>query len=364
MPAKEEFSKYIDGIFGSRNLTNQGELVRTLEARLAAYLGTPHLLSCGNGTLGLMMGLRLAGLSGKKVVTTPFTYVATLSAIMWEGCIPVFADIDPETLCLSPESFRKCLKLHPDIAGVVPVHVFGNACDVQSIEAICREYGIVCLYDAAHTFGASYQGRSLLAYGDYAVCSFHATKLFHAVEGGCLITHSEQDKHRATLLRAFGHLGDDHYSLGFNAKLSELHAAMGLAILPHISMLIEARRKACAYYDAHLPPGIYVRPKLREGLTYNYAYYPIILEDEKTLLSLMQCLAEAHIFPRRYFYPSLTTLPYLPDSARTTPCPVADSIAPRILCLPLSAEITEEELARITDAIRRCASTTNTRPRG
>jgi dTDP-4-amino-4,6-dideoxygalactose transaminase len=351
MPDKEEFLKFVDGIFASRILTNQGELVRELEQRLAAYLGTPHLLSCANGTLALMMGLRLAGLNGKKVVTTPFTYVATLSAIFWEGCIPIFADIDPETLCLSPETLRECLKRHPDIAGIVPVHVFGNACDVEAIDGICREHGIVCLYDAAHAFGAHYRDRSLFAYGDYAIGSFHATKLFHTVEGGCLIARNAQDKHRAVLLRAFGHLGDDHYSLGFNAKLSELHAAMGLAILPQVAMLIEARRKACAYYEAHLPSDLYSRPRLMGGLEYNFAYFPIMLKGEETVLALMDNLAKEHIFPRRYFYPSLTTLPYLPPSARATPCPVADDIAPRILCLPLSAEIEEEALARICASI-------------
>ena len=353
LPAKDEFLKYIDGLFTSHVLTNQGELVLELEKRLAAYLHTPHVLACANGTLALMMALRQAGLGGKKVVTTPFTYVATLSAIMWEGCIPIFADIDPYSFCLSSESLRECLQAHPDIAGVVPVHIFGNCCDVLAIEAICQERGLTCIYDAAQAFGSTYLGRSLPDFGDYAICSFHATKLFHTAEGGGLVVHSAEARRKAGLLRAFGHLGDEHYTLGFNAKLSELHAAMGLANLPHISTVIEARRKACAYYEENLPSGVYIRPRLREGLTYNYSYFPIVLEDEKALLDLMRSLAGEQIFPRRYFYPSLTTLPYLPALARTMPCPRADDIAPRIMCLPLYAGITGEELAHVTGAIRR-----------
>jgi dTDP-4-amino-4,6-dideoxygalactose transaminase len=350
MPAKEEFLKYVEKIFSSRSLTNQGELARELEDRLAAYLKTPHVLACANGTLALMMGLRLAALGGKKVVTTPFTYVATLSAIMWEGCIPVFADIDPETLCLSPESLRECLKLHPDVAGVVPVHIFGNACDVQAIEAICREHGIVCLYDAAQTFGASYGGRSLLAYGDYSICSFHATKVFHAVEGGCLVVHSQEDKHQAVLLRAFGHLGDEHYSLGFNAKLSELHAAMGLCLLDKAADNIAKRKAVSALYDAALPKRGLRRPALRPGLVYNYAYYPVIFDSEEVLLRVRDALRRENIFPRRYFFPALNTLPYLP--AREQSCPVAESVARRVLCLPLYGELEERAVAKIAAIIK------------
>ena len=352
LPPQEDFLRYVDGIFASHNLTNQGELVRELEARLAGFLGVSHILSCANGTLALMMAIRLAGLPGKKVITTPFTYVATLSAVMWEGCVPVFADIDPGTLCLSPESLRECLRLNPDAAAVLPVHVFGNACDVHAIDAICMEHGIVCLYDACHAFGAAYGNRSLLDYGDYAVCSFHATKLFHTVEGGCLVVHDEETARRAGLLRAFGHVGDEHFTLGFNAKLSELHAAMGLAVLPRTPQIIAARRAACEKYERLLPAGCCARPEITQGLSYNYAYFPIILESETVLLALCEALAERAIFPRRYFYPSLTTLPYLPKSAKDTLCPVADDIASRILCLPLSAEMEEKEIVRVCDAIR------------
>lgn len=349
LPPKEEFYRYIDEIFDSRILTNQGKFVGELERRLGESLNLSHVLACSNGTLALMLALRLAGLSGKKVITTPFTYVATLSAIMWEGCTPVFADIDAETLCMSPESLRECMKRYPDAKGVMPVHVFGNVCDVEAIEAICREFGLLCIYDACHAFGSSYKGRSALDYGDYSVCSFHATKLFHTVEGGCLVVHGDQDAHQARLLRAFGHLGDDHFCLGFNAKLSEIHAAMGLALLPQLQAVIDARRTASLLYDSLLLPDMFARPVLSQNLEYNYAYYPVLLDSEETLLALKQDLARQQIFTRRYFYPSLTTLPYLPDVSRE-PCPVTEDVALRVLCLPLSTELEKQEIVRITDA--------------
>ena len=290
LPPKEEFYSCLDRIYESRILTNQGSMVRELEQRLADYLGVPHLLACSNGTLSLILGLRLAGLSGKKVITTPFTYVATLSTIIWENCTPVFADIDPETLCLSPESLRACLRRHPDAAAVMPVHVYGNACDVEAIESICKEHGLVCLYDSCHTFGAAYKGRSLLSYGDLAVCSFHATKVFHTVEGGCLIVHSQEDAKKLALLRAFGHVGDDHLSVGLNAKMSELHAAMGLTNLPRIDGLIAGRRAAYELYDALLPWEHITRPRLVDVLECNYASFPTFLKNDETVKTLPEFL--------------------------------------------------------------------------
>ena len=362
LPPQEEFLRHVDSIFAARSLTNQGELTRELERRLAEFLAIPHVLSCANGTLALMMGLRLAALNGKKVITTPFTYVATLSAIMWEGCIPVFADIDPDSLCLSPAALRECLKKHPDAAAVLPVHIFGNACDVHAIEAICAEHGIICLYDACHAFGTVYEGRSLLDYGDYAVCSFHATKFFQTAEGGCLVVHDEESARQASLLRAFGHIGDEHYTLGFNAKLSELHAAMGLANMPHIAEIIAARREVCRRYDELLPLEHLARPVLRQGLEYNYAYYPVIFASEQALLAVMQALNAENVYPRRYFYPCLTELPYLPEPARSAACPVAASVSRRILCLPLHDSLSEEEIRLVAETIRRCVAKANAVP--
>ena len=172
--------------------------------------------------------------------------------LLWEGCTPVFADIDPDTLCLAPEAVEEALDVHPDVAGLLPVHVYGNACDVDRLERLCIERGLTCMYDAAHAFGSTLNGHTLLEFGNYAACSFHATKLFHTVEGGCLVTHSIEDQRRVELLRAFGHIGDEHLTLGINAKMSELHAAMGLCLLPLLAENIHLREEICTRYDALL----------------------------------------------------------------------------------------------------------------
>jgi dTDP-4-amino-4,6-dideoxygalactose transaminase len=295
--------------------------------------------------------LRASGLTGKKVITTPFSYVATVSALLWEGCTPVFADIDEETLCLDPHAVSE--KITPDVAGVLPVHIYGNACDVDTFGALAKDAHLTLIYDGAQCFGSAYKGKSVLDYGDYAACSFHATKIFHTVEGGGVVAHSPEAMKALTLLRAFGHRGDTHYRLGINAKLSELHAAMGLSLLGGVESRIAAYAKVRAAYDALLPPHGLRRLVLREGLKYNQAYYPVIFDDEKTLLRAMERLNAENIFPRRYFYPALNTLPYLKE---TQTCPVAESISRRVLCLPLYPRLEDANVERIADIVKSCLS--------
>lgn len=357
LPPQADYARCLEQIFATRRLTNHQTFVRQLEHSLRRFLNTPHLSLCVNGTAGLQLALHLAGLAGKKVITTAFSYVATLSALLWEGCTPVFADIDPETLCLSPESVRRALVAHPDAAGLLPVHVYGNACDVDGLENICREHGLACVYDAAHAFGSSLKGRSLLDFGDYSVCSFHATKLFHTVEGGCVVTHSKADQRRMELLRAFGHIGDTHLALGLNAKMSELHAAMGLCLLPHLEENIRLRAEICSRYDALLGPTAerarLRRPRSFPHLSYNYAYYPLILANEAQLLRVKGALEKENIHPRRYFYPALTQLSYLPQSVDRDQCPIAEDTARRALCLPLYAELELQDVRRIAAIVLR-----------
>ena len=201
LPPLESYLEKIREIFSCRYLTNNGKNVRELEQSLTEFLEVPQLALCTNGTLALQLAIRMLGLNGKPVITTPFSYVATVSALLWEGCEPIFADIDPRTLCISPEAVEACLAERPDAAGVLPVHVYGNACDVTALEDICRRHGVALLYDAAHAFGCRMQGRGLLAWGDAAAGSFHATKLFHTVEGGCVACHTEEAGKRLALLR-------------------------------------------------------------------------------------------------------------------------------------------------------------------
>ena len=218
MPPLAEYLRCVEDIFATRRLTNNQTYVHRLEESLGCFLKLPHVSLSVNGTAALQLALRLSGLAGKKVLTTPFTYVATLSALLWEGCTPVFADIDPDTLCLAPEAVEEALDVHPDVAGLLPVHVYGNACDVDRLERLCIERGLTCMYDAAHAFGSVLNGRSLLASGDYAACSFHATKLFHTVEGGCLVTHSIEDQRRVSCCAPRGPYRRRAPDLGYHRK--------------------------------------------------------------------------------------------------------------------------------------------------
>lgn len=353
LPPREEFERQVSRIFTSGQLTNRGPLNVELTLRLKDWLGLDFICTVSNGTLALMLALRQAGLSGKKVITTPFSYVATVSALLWEGCTPIFADIEPGSLCLSPEALEVALRAHPDVAGVVPVHVYGNACDVEAIADLCGQYGLCCVYDAAHAFGSRYHGRSLLDYGDFAACSFHATKLFHTAEGGCIVSHSPDAEHTSELLHAFGHLGDEHLTPGINAKLSELHAAMGLAVLPHMKAIMDGRNNVCRLYESCLPQKGLARPVLREGLEYNHAYFPVLLPSEEYLLRVKNGLEAERIYPRRYFYPYLPELPYLAGESRRCSCPVAESAVRRVLCLPLHVSLEEHTVRRIATIITR-----------
>lgn len=351
MPDQAAFFRLCAECFDNLWVTNNGVLVRRLESALKRHLGIPSLLVCNNGTTALMLALHCAGLTGKKVAVTPYTYVATLSALLWIGCAPVFVDVEPDTLCLSPNLLRQRLREEPDIAGVLPVHVYGLACDVEGLEAVCREYGTPLVYDAAQAFGSRYKGRSLLDYGDYSICSFHATKVFHTAEGGCVVARSPRALRDLSLARAFGHMNDEHYSLGVNGKLSELHAALGLALLEGTGEEIRRRGELRAVYDEALAGLALERPAARAGLEWNNAYYPVLLPDGASRERVEKALAEQHIHPRRYFYPALNKLPYLRDEWRRA-CPVAEEAAERVLCLPMYGDVEERALERIAFIIR------------
>lgn len=346
-PDLATYSAYLEQIFSSQHFTNHGPCSVQLENALKEYLKLANLAVCANGTLAIQLALRISGLTGKRVITSPFSYVATVSALLWEGCTPVFADIDEETLCLDPA--RLAEKISPDTAGILPVHIYGNICDVDAIEAAANKAALPVLYDAAQCFGSKFRGKSVLDYGDYATCSFHATKVFHTVEGGCVITRAAEGIEGLRLLRACGHTGDKHIMPGTNAKISELHAAMGLSLLGLVEKNIQARAQVSKIYDALLPATGLRRPVLRAGLDYNHAYYPVIFETEAALQRILKHLNQENIFPRRYFFPALNTLPYLPEKQS---CPVAESVAPRILCLPLYAELSEPVIANIATIIK------------
>lgn len=343
LPPFEEYTAILRRAWDSGWITNNGELVQELESKLKEYLNIDNLLFTSNGTIVLQMALKVFNIT-KEVITTPFSYVATINAILWEGCSPVFVDIDPETLCIDAAKIEEAIT--ENTQAILATHVYGIPCDVEKVEAIATKYNLKVIYDGAHAFGCEYKGKSLLSYGDISTCSFHATKLFHTVEGGCITANNKDIARQLYLYRQFGHVYDEYFSVGINAKNSEFHAAMGLCVLPKINLIISERKKISQQYDAAFSL-ILQRPSMNDELVYNYGYYPIILESEEQLLKVAKNLKEEGINGRRYFFPSLNELPYL----RKQPCPVSEKISRRVLCLPLYLGLNESEVRTITKCV-------------
>lgn len=351
LPPLEEYVSYLEKIWTSGQITNNGGLLKELELRLKEFLGVKHLFLTANGTLALQIALRAMDIKG-KVITTPFSYVATTGALLWEHCEPIFVDIDPRNYCIDPREIEKAIT--PDTEAILAVHVYGYACDVDEIDAIALRHNLKVLYDAAHTFGARLNGRSLASYGDAAALSFHATKLFHTVEGGAVVTDSDELARKMRLYRAFGHIGDDYVTTGINAKNSELHAAMGLCMLPRVPELITLRKNLSVVYDQllqNLPLNL-PHSEMTGMLERNYAYYPVVFPSESSLLKAKDAMQASGFVPRRYFHPPLNRLPYRTGES----CPVAEGISARVLCLPLSQEVTAIIQRDIATELRHCFS--------
>ncbi len=303
-----------------------------------------HFVS--NGTIALQLALNALGVNGGEVITTPFTYVATISSILWERAKPVFVDIEPVNFTLDANKIEEAIT--PNTRAIMPVHVFGYACAVEEIEKIANKYGIPVIYDAAHAFASRYKGRPLACYGDISTLSFHATKLFHTIEGGACIVSNNTISERLDLAKRFGHDGDEHKQLGINGKQDEFNAAMGIVNLRHLEEIIAERKKISDTYDTLLQ-GRVQRPKQQIYLEYNYAYYPILFENEAKLLEVFKRLEKIDVRPRRYFYPSLNKLPYLNDC---NSCPIAEDISSRVACLPLYVGLKKQEIEKICEAIQ------------
>ena len=337
LPELGRYISYIERCYENTQLTNNGPLVQELKARLEDYLGVENLLLVANGTLALQIAYKALGVTG-KAITTPFTFVATGSSLRWEGIEPTFADIDGESLNLSPEKTREAID--PEVTALVPVHVYGNPCDVEAFDEIAREHDLKVIYDAAHAFGVKLGGKSALRWGDAATLSFHATKVFHSVEGGAIVFKRREDYERACRLINFGYEEGEVIDEGINAKMSEFHAAMGLSVLDEIEGVLQKRGVVHRRYSEALGDR-FVMPAWREGATRNYAYFPVLFPSEGELLAVQERLNEAGIFPRRYFYPSLDTLGV---------CPVSRDRAGRVLCLPMYPTLppeVQEEIAAI-----------------
>jgi dTDP-4-amino-4,6-dideoxygalactose transaminase len=348
LPNREKLNKYIDGIYERQWLTNNGQLVQELTQRLENYLGVENLLLVSNGTLALQIAYRALGISepvnGKpaQAITTPFTFIATASSLKWDGVQPVFADIDPQTWCLAPENIEA--EITPQTRAIVPVHVFGNACNVEAIGAIAQQHNLKVIYDASHAFGVTYQGESLLKHGDAATLSFHATKLFHTGEGGAIVFKRKEDLERAKKMINFGITGPESIDeLGINAKMNELQAAMGLCVLDEMESNLQAREQVWCRYEQALPENLQLQAK-HETLGYNYAYFPVVFESEEQAVRVAATLKENGVLARRYFYPSLESVECL--QARVDQ-PVSKNLASRILCLPIFADLDVEKVNKI-----------------
>lgn len=342
----DEYVELLKGVWERGILTHNGPLVQKLEKEICEKEKLSNFVAVSNGTIALQMAIKALELKG-EIITTPFTWIATVSAIKWEGCTPVFCDIDPETLNIDPTKIEDLITEHT--VGIMPVHVFGNPCDVDTIEKIAQKYGLKVIYDAAHAIGSTYKGKSLLEYGDISATSLHATKLLNTAEGGgCITKDAEVDK-KLQRIRFFGHNEDkDIVEDGFNGKMTEVHAALGLANLKyHDDVLADRKKKYRMYYDSLSEIPDLQFQKIRDGEC-NYSYFPVIFPSEEMLNKVEKALNDENIFPRRYFYPSVNTYSKV---VKYESMPISEDFSKRILCLPLYFNLSSEEQIRISEII-------------
>lgn len=345
LPPIDEYQTQLKRIWETAWITNRGELVLELEEKLKNYLAVNHILMTNNGTVPIQIALKLLG-QNAEIITTPYSYVATTSSIVWENCTPVFVDIDPEYLCIDEKLIENSIT--KNTKAILATHLYGNVCNIETIEKIAAKHNLKVIYDAAHCFGVKYKNQSVFNYGDISTTSFHATKLFHTAEGGAIFCNDKELIHSVYYSHNFGHNGYlDFHGLGINGKISELQAAMGLALLPHMSFVSDERKKVVDYYNANIDFTKVSTYKLRAETTANYAYYPLVFNSEKQLLQVEKALNEQQIFPRRNFYPSLNTLNYV----AYTPMKYAEDIASRTMCIPLSVGLSEDSLNLICKTI-------------
>jgi dTDP-4-amino-4,6-dideoxygalactose transaminase len=339
LPPQEEYNKYLQGIWKRQWLTNMGPLASDLEMKLKEHLAVNHLLFVTNGTIGLQMAIKALDLKG-EVITTPFSFVATTSSIVWEGCKPVYVDIDRDSLNIDATKIEGAIT--ENTSAILATHVYGNPCDVIAIERIAKKHNLKVIYDGAHAFGVKLNGKSIFDYGDISVCSLHATKLYHAIEGGIIMTKDPVLLKKIVYMRNFGFNGPEAFAeLGLNGKNSEFHAAMGLVNLGHINEIHDNRKRITERYDEKLKGFKGIKPLCHDDGSLNYAYYPLVVESEELLHNCMELLKANEIFVRRYFYPSLSkVLPYV-DGVEM---PVTEDIAKRVMCLPLFHDLTLEEV--------------------
>ncbi len=334
MPSKEKFKTYIDGIYESGWLTNNGPLVQKLEKRLEEYLGVKNLLCLSNGTDALQFAYKLFEFEGKEVITTPFSFVSTTSAIVTERLKPIFADIDKESYNINPKNIEPLIT--KNTSAIAPCHVFGNACEIDEIDNIAKKHNLKVIYDASHAFDVKYKGKHILNYGDISVVSFHATKIFHTIEGAAIVIKDDALYEKAKILRNYGIDGPDSVAmLGINAKMNDIQAAMGLCMLDEVEKISDERKESHSFYTKSLKEHVQLQKK-NDHATQSYSYFPIVFQSEKDMKKVQSALLEENIAVRQYFKPSLDTLPYVEaDEVMHN----SRDLSNRILVIPMHSNI-------------------------
>lgn len=348
LPPKEEVYELLNGVWERNWLTNDGPLVKQYEQELKESLGVSNLSLVTNGTIALQLAIKALNLSG-EIITTPFSYVATTSSIVWESCKPVFVDIDKKTLNIDATKIEK--EITSKTQAILATHCFGNPCDIDAIDKIAKRYNLKVIYDASHCFGTTYKGKPVFEYGDISTLSLHATKLIHSVEGGVVFSNDPNLTKRINLMRNFGHDGFFKFNgLGINGKNSEFHAAMGIIVLRYAKEILETRKEQTLFYLNQLKKGKVNFQEKEKLACVNNSYFPILLESNAQLKLIEKELNKNGVSPRRYFYPSLTLLPYVAKKV----CEVSDDVGERILCLPIYHELKKQEQKMISEIVNSC----------
>lgn len=345
LPPLDEYIKEIYEIWNNHQLTNYGPLNHKLMLKLKEYLKISSLHYVNNGTTALLLALEALNIKSGEIITTPFTFIATTNSILWQNCKPIFVDINKNDFNIDVTKIEE--KITANTKAILAVHCFGLPCDVKNIQKIANKYNLKVIYDAAHSFGTKINNKSILSYGDISCCSFHATKVFHTVEGGLCAVNNKNINEKLEAIKNFG-LKDGKYEyVGINAKNSEFHAAMGICVLNHFEEIIKIRKNKSEVYRKNLSSKVYI-PCLPNNFEYNYIYFPVLFENEEKLVNVVNCLNKKNIYPRRYFYPCTNYAAYYKKIDKV---PIAEDISKRILCLPLDTYILDSTIIDICNTI-------------
>lgn len=343
----EEFTELLKQVWDNGILTHNGPLVQQLESDLENKLGVENLSLVTNGTIALQLAIRALGVTG-EIITTPFSWIATLSAIQWENCKPIFCDIDPETLNIDVNRIEQ--HISKNTIAILPVHVFGNPCEVEEIQKIANKHDLKVIYDAAHAVGSTYNQQSVLNYGDLSATSLHATKLLNTAEGGAIVANTGHFYKTITQMRFFGFNNKlEVDSNGTNAKMTEIHAALGIANIQYLDGVIRDRKEKYFYYRNKLSGLKNISFQTIKYGEPNYSYFPLILSSEEYTIKVLEKLANKNIIARRYFYPSINTYS---NVIELQSCPISEDISKRIICLPLYYNLTFDDIDLIITTIK------------